>query len=550
MQLTDIKKLRRFKNIVSILAKYGFDEIVERLDVPGADFLDEKGLIDTNLTLFERIRIVLEELGPTFVKFGQIMSIRPDLLPPELLLELEKLQDNAGEVDLETIVPAVEESLDAPLDTVFSEFEMAPVASASLSQVHRAVLREDGTSVAVKVQRPEIVDDIITDLNILESVCLFLDQQFENVRIYNLPELADTIRNSLMKELDFRKELNNINVARSYAEQTGVHIPEPLEKYSSKKLLVMKFFNGVKFKGFQNAPHQKRAFIARQGLQTVLRQILKDGFFHADPHPGNLLVNHDLELCLIDWGMTGRLTEQDRFTLIDLLIAVVDRNSEALSRIFQQLAPSKGKSIDTDALERELLGVLDSYYALPIKEIDIGSLFGNLLNLLREHNLQLPQDMVIMIKALVTAEGSARLVFPELNVIEEIQGQVQHLARERYKPGVILKNMKNSFMQIMAVKRDLPQQLLKIIEKIEAGELSFTFQLDKLEHLVKTLEHASNRLTTGIITGAIIMGSSMIITTGIGPFIFGLPALGVIGYLLSVVLGLWLVVTILRSRNY
>jgi ubiquinone biosynthesis protein len=550
MHLTDIKRLKRFRNIVGILAKYGFDEVVDRLEVPGADFLHSIGPVDPGLKLFERIRIVIEELGPTFIKFGQIMSLRPDLLPEELLLELEKLQDNVPAVDSGEILPEIEKSLGQPIVEVFSEFHLDPVAAASLSQVHKAILKETGRVVAVKVQRPGIVKDIISDLDILEWICRFLDQQFAELKCYDLPELAATVRRTLMLELDFRHELTNMNIARGYAEQTEVHIPAPYVKHSSKKLLVMEFFDGVKFKNLLPATRYDREKIARQGLQTFVQQILEDGFFHADPHPGNLLVSGDMKLCIIDWGMVGRLTEQDRFMLIEMLSAVVDKDSQALVDSFLKLCRTRGKKVERKSLERGLLDILDSYYALPIKEMDIGGLLRGLLALLRDHNLQLPTDMVIMVKALVTAEGSARLVFPELSVIEELKGSVHRLALERYKPGVIWRGIRNSFAGFLSIQRELPRHLLQIVEKIEEGELSFKFHLEKLEHLVNTLESASNRLTTGIITGAIIMGSSMIVTTGVGPFIFGLPALGVIGYLMSVVLGLWLVITILRTKKY
>jgi ubiquinone biosynthesis protein len=550
MQLNDIKKLKRFKDIVSILVKYGFDEVVDRFDLPGAEFLHKIVPVDTSLGLYERIRIVIEELGPTFIKFGQIMSLRPDLLPEQLLSELEKLQDSVPAVEAADIIPVIEESLGKPIVQVFSLFNVKPVAAASLSQVHKGILRENGAEVAIKVQRPNIVQDISSDLDILESICDILDQQFEELHYYDLPELARNVRRTLMQELDFTQELNNINIARSYAEQTDVYIPAPYEKYSSKKLLVMEFFDGVKFKELQNEAKYNREQIARQGLQTVVQQILEDGFFHADPHPGNLLVGSDMKLCIIDWGMVGRLTERDRFMLIEMLTAVVDKNSEALSNIFLQICHTRVKTQERNSLERGLLSLLDSYYALPIKDMDIGGLLRSLLALLREHRLRLPTDMVVMIKSLVTAEGSARLVFPELNVVEELKGSVHRLALERYKPGVVWRSLRNSFSSFLSLKSDLPRQLLQIIEKIEGGELRFNFHLDKLENLVNTLENASNRLTIGIITGAIIMGSSMIVTTGVGPFIFGLPALGVIGYLLSVVLGLWLVITILRKKKY
>ena len=550
MYLNDLKKLRRFKDIVGILAKYGFDEIIDRLELPGADFLHKIGPAVTNLDLFERIRIVIEELGPTFVKFGQIMSLRPDLVPEKLLGELEKLQDNVPAVGAADIIPVIEKSLGCPVSDVFSEFCLEPVAAASLSQVHKGTLRENGKMVAVKVQRPNIIKDITSDLDILDLICRFLDQQFVELQCYDLPELSRTVRYNLMQEIDFNQELNNINIARSYAEQTDVYIPMPYKEYSSRKLLVMDFFEGEKFNDLLPASRYQRERIARQGLHIVVKQILEDGFFHADPHPGNLLVSSDMRLCIIDWGLVGRLTEWDRFMLIEMLTAVVDKNSEALVDSFLQICHTRGKRKQRKSLERGLLNILDRYYALPIKEMDVGGLLNNLLTLLRENKLQLPTDMVIMIKALVTAEGAASLVFPELSVIEELRERVHQLALERYKPGVIWRGLKNSITRFWSLQRELPRQLLQIIEKIEDGELSFKFHLDKLESLVNTLENASNRLTTGIITGAIIMGSSMIITTGVGPFIFGLPALGVIGYLLSVVLGLWLVITILRTKKY
>lgn len=549
MQLNDLKKLSRFKDIATILSKYGFDEVVTRFDIPGADFLHRITPVDSNMRPYERIRSAIEELGPTFIKFGQIMSIRPDLLPEELLCELEKLQDNVPPVEASEMIPVIEKLLGKSISEVFSTFDYTPVAAASLSQVYKGVLKTCGTTVAVKVQRPDIFKDIVSDLDILESLCNFLDQQFSEIQCYDLPELVRTIRKTLMQELDFRRELNNINIARSYAGASEVYIPAPFIEYSSEKLLVLEFFDGIKFKELRNASTQDREKIAKQGLQTVVKQILVDGFFHADPHPGNLLVDSDMKLCIVDWGMIGRLTERDRFMLIEMLTAVVDKNSEALSTIFLQLCHTKGSIIDRNSLERGLLGILDSYHALPIKDMDIGGLLKGLLNLVRDHDLQLPTDIVIMVKSLVTAEGSVRLVFPSLNVVEELKEKVHQLTLERYKPGVIWRSLKNSLTRFLSLKSELPHQLLRIIEKIGGGKLSFNFHLEKIEQLVDTLENASNRLTMGIITGAIIMGSSMIITTGVRPFIFGFPALGVIGYLLSVVLGLWIIISILRKKD-
>lgn len=315
MQFNDIKKLKRFKDIVTVLAKYGFDDVVDRFDVPGSDFLHTIVPIDTNLGFFERIRTVIEELGPTFIKFGQIMSLRPDLLPNELLTELEKLQDSVPALESADILQVIEKRLGRPITEVFSRFDINPIAAASLSQVHKGTLRVNGEVVAVKVQCPDIIKDVSSDLDILESISGFLDQQFQELQSYNLPEVIKTVRRILMLELDFTQEVNNNNIARSYARQTDVSIPSPYKEYSSKKLLVMEFFDGVKFRGLLDQTSYNRELIAKQGLQTIVQQIFDDGFFHADPHPGNLLVSSDMRLCIIDWGMVGRLTERDRFYL-------------------------------------------------------------------------------------------------------------------------------------------------------------------------------------------------------------------------------------------
>ncbi len=550
MQLSDLRKLKRFRQIAGILFKYGFDEIVDRLESPGAEYLQQISPVEEHLDLFERIRVILEELGPIFVKFGQIMSLRPDLLPRELLDELEKLQDSVPAVDSEKIIAVLEEDLDSKVSEIFSEFDRTPVAAASLSQVHRGVLKSTGEHVAIKIQRPKVRETIQTELDILDGISRFLDQQFEELQSYELPELVKTVRHTIVKELDFKHELQNMDVARSYAEGTDIYIPRTFEPFCGDKVIVMEFIEGTKYKDILPAEKTERERIARQGLHAAVKQILEDGFFHADPHPGNLIIRPDGNLCIIDWGMAGRLSDHDRFTLVSLLSSIVDKNSDDLVDSFIRLCRHKSQSIDRQGLQREMLDLLDRYHAVPLKEMDIGQFLTSLLGLLRDFKLQLPPEMIIMVKALITADGSARMADPDLNVIEEVSDHVHRVSRERYHPAVIWRKFKNTFSNFVYLQSELPSQLHQIVKNIERGEFSVIFKLEKLEELVETLENSSNRLTIGIITASIIMGSSMIITTGVGPFLFGLPAFGVIGYLLSVVLGLWLVITILRNKRY
>lgn len=549
MQINDLRKLGRFKDIITILAKYGFDDIVQHLDVPGSDLLRKIHPVETEMSSFERLRAIVEELGPTYVKFGQMLSLRPDLLPAEIILELEKLQDDVPEADLAEIEALIEERLGKPVKELFSIFDVAPIAAASLSQVHKAVLREEDDFVAVKVQRPGIEKNIKLDLDILEGIAKFLNQQFDYLQPYDLPELVRVTKRNLIKELDFSQEMQNMEIARSYATDGDFYIPKTYEKYTDNKVLVMELIHGAKFKELAMASGYDREMIAARGLKAGVKQILEDGYFHADPHPGNLLLKDDMTLCLIDWGLVGRLTERDRFQLIELLKAFVEKDSDALVRNFLTLCNTSGDHVDATTLERELLEILDNYHAVPLKDLNIGQFLLSMTDLMRQYHLRMPTDLSVMIKALVTAEGSARLVYPELEVVSEVREYVHSLAKKRYRPETMWRSMRSALAGLWFSQRQLPQQIGHVVSKLEQGKLGFTFRLEKLSQLVNTLENAANRLTAGIITGAIIMGSSMIITTGVEPLLFGYPALGVIGYLVSVVLGLWLIYTTFISKN-
>ncbi|WP_372682303.1 ABC1 kinase family protein [Desulfosarcina sp.] len=549
MQFSELKNIKRFKDIITILAKYGFQEIVQRMDVPGADLVRKMSPTESDSGVYVRIRRAIEDLGPTFIKFGQIMSLRPDLLPKALLVQLEKLQDDVPALALDDIETVVLESLKESIDNVFSVFDVEPVAAASLSQVHRAVLKKEGHIVSVKIQRPDIRKKIESDLDILETMANFLDQKFDELKAYNLPELVEVIRRHLMTETDFTAELRNMKIARSFSADTPIYIAEGYETYSTDKVLVMEFVQGARYSELLPGSPYDGERIAKQGLAAATKQILEDGFFHADPHPGNLLITKEMNLCIIDWGMVGRLTENDRFELTELLRSIVDRDTDALTHSLIRLCQRRGADVQQKAMERDVLAILDATYAVPIKEIKIGQLLMDIMALIRNHQMQLPTDYVIMIKALVTAEGSARQAYADLDVVSEIRDRVMRLAKERFRPEIVWRNLRNTFSNLWSAQRDIPRQIQQIIGKLENGELGFNLHLNRIEQLVNSLENASNRLTTAIITAAIIMGSSMIITTGIGPYLFGFPALGVIGYLLSVVLGLWLIITIIGKKN-
>lgn len=550
MDFKTLAKLGRFRDLISVLLRYGFHDMVERLELPGMGVVRRIYSKEINLTVYQRIRLALEELGPTFVKFGQIMSLRPDLLPPPMILELQKLQDQVTTLDFASIRPVIEEELGAPVEDRFSRFEEIPTASASLSQVHRAVMKDSGLVVAVKVQRPDIRGVIETDLDILEAFARQVHERMETVQVYDLPNIVRVTRGLLLRELDFTREARNMKIARSFLEaDKGISIPRVHIDDCTDKLLIMEFISGKRLREVDPQELEHPETIAGNGLRFAIKQILEDGFFHADPHPGNLLLTEGNILCLLDWGMVGRLTTQNRYQLVDLIQAVVNRDSRRLSDCLLELATGH-EGIDRSSLERDLLDLLDNFYSVPLKQLNLGHILLGIASLLRTHRLRLPSDFIIMIKSLVTAEGTARMIHPELDVVAEAESHVRRLAARRHSPKTSWREFKVTLDRFKTLGSDFPLLISRILDKIDRGDIHIRFEHENLGSLRKTLDNSSNRLTLGIIIGAMIIGSSMIITTGIGPFLFGFPLLGVLGYSVSGILGLWLVFNILRSRKY
>lgn len=550
MKFKTIANLNRFKDIVFILIKYGFGRMVEPLDLPGKTEAEKASYPDKRLGFYERFRMALEDLGPTFIKFGQIMSLRSDLLPKELVLELRKLQDEVPPVEFDSIRKVIEENLGHSLEDMFILFEEKPLAAASLSQVHRAVLKEGRQAVAVKVQRPNIQNKIETDLNILETIADQIHERLAEYKIYDFPSLVRLTRRNINRELNFIREARYMTIARVRMENIeGVYIPKAYTELSTSQMLIMELIDGKKLKELDLKNLENPEPLARRGLRVSIKQILEDGFFHADPHPGNLLITENEVMCILDWGMVGRLSEGERYDLIEFLYAIVDRDSNRLVDALLVIADAR-EEVDRRRLERDLMDILDSYLSVPLKDLNLGALILEITELLRDYRLRLPPDLFIMLKALITAEGTARLIYPDLDVISQAEPFVRKVASKRYKPQLLFKKLRVTFSRILNYRGNLSKRFVQIVEKVDRGELNIRFEHKNLGGLRNTLENISSRLTIGVIIAAMIIGSSMIITTGVRPFLFGFPAIGMIGYIISAIAGLWLIYNIIKTRRY
>ncbi len=551
MDILALSKLGRFRDIVGVLFKYGFDDVAERLQLPGKILISKTRIAVPEMNSWERVRHALEELGPTFVKFGQILSLRGDLLPAELILELERLQDNVTPVSHEEIMGVLQKALKKPLDEIFSVIDEEPLAAGSLAQVHRAVLKEENIPVALKIRRPDIVRTVEIDIQILEGAAPYLSEHMEFARTYDFVNLVKEVKRGLLREMNFTLEARNMQIViQSMANEKNVIIPQVYEDYTRSSVLTMDLVEGVKLKHLKPENISRREQLAKTGIRLVVKQVLEKGFFHADPHPGNFLVVDEHKLCLLDWGVVGILPSEIRYELVELIAAIVDMEAEKVFDILISLTGANVAQINERVLLRDILEILHLYHSVTVGKLDLGQLLMDLNNMLRTHHIKLPSDLALMFKAMVTAEGTARQLYPELNVIAELEPFINRLSRERWSPSQIWRRFTRHLRLFLKLQQNLPGSIQRILRKLEHGELNIRFRHENLGGLQKSLDNVSNRLSFSIILGAVIIGSSMIITTGVKPLIFGYPVIGLVGYLISAILGLVVVFNIFRSRKF
>ena len=511
MHINDLRKLKRFKDIVTILAKYGFDDIVTRLDVPGSDLLRKMHQSETDMEPHERIRAVVEDLGPTFIKFGQIMSLRPDLLPPDILKELEKLQDNVPPDDFNEIEVLIEKELGKPIQQIFSTFEITPMAAASISQVHKATLRHEDTAVAVKAQRPHIEKNIKLDLDILEGIANFLDQQFEDLRSYELPDLVRIIRKNLMKELDFTKELRSMDIARSNATDQDFYVPRTYGKYSSTKVLIMELIEGTKLKDLQTTSGYDREKIAVMGLRAGVKQILEDGFFHADPHPGNIFLLPGNRLCFIDCGMTGQLDKKTTDLLIDLVAGIIRGNLDKLTRVVLELTDASPSMISRKDFRFELQHLVNQVQQSNLERFDISTLLQDFFTMLRRFRIQCPSDLLLLTKSLTVIESVAEQFDPTFDVLGHVEPQIRELISQRYSYKALRDRMMKSLGSYLALLEGVPQDVQRFLDNIRRSNFTLNLELERIEHLASKIDLASRVMGLAMIISALIVGSSILI---------------------------------------
>jgi len=542
------RQLTRARHIGAVLVRHGLAELATRLGLEGRLRFGHKAEPAVAvLTEPERLVKALEELGPTFIKLGQMLSTRPDILPPDYLKALTKLQDAVPGISYDVVERVIgAETCRLPAD-VFAECDREPIAAASLSQVHRARLKT-GEEVAVKVQRPGIVAMVEGDLAILASVARFIERRQPDLAIYDPVGLVAEFGRSLRLELDFVHEGQNADICRrNFADDELVVIPKIYWDYTTSRLLVLDLLTGMKATDAAALGQAgvNRHKLGQSGGNVYMRMIFEHGFFQPDPHPGNLVVMTDGRLGVIDYGMFSRIDDDTRDLLVDMLLAAYRQDSNRLMRIVLKVG-SKTAHVDEAALRTDIKDLLDRYYGANLRELSFGRVLRELLAVIRRHRVAVPSGLAMVVRGLATVEGLGLLIDPEFNFIEEMKPFLEKLAWRRFGPLGWYRDLRRSGADFESLARDLPADLRQISEWLKKGEIKLQIDHEELRQVARNLSRSNNQLAAAIVLAAIIIGASLLVVAAPTVMHSLVPVIGFGAFVAAAAIGVYLLLAVLR----
>ncbi|MDH4276057.1 MAG: AarF/UbiB family protein, partial [Gammaproteobacteria bacterium] len=506
--LTNSRDLARMHEIASVLLRYGFDDIVFRLGMARA--LERAGRLlkrqhsaeRTALTSPERLTEALHALGPTFIKLGQILATRVDIFAPEWIRAFETLQDRVPAVDFQVLLEQLRSDFGADPHTVFAHLDSQPLAAASLAQVHRAQL-QDGTAIVLKIRRPGVREAIEADLRLLERLAEFAEHEVPESRRYQPRQIVAQFSVSLRRELDFAMECRSAErIAAQFGVEDAIVIPKVYWQWTSERVNVQQHILGIHGRDLNavDAAGLDRKLLARRGAEAVLKMVLEHGFFHADPHPGNVFYLPDNRLALIDFGMVGHLSDTRRGEVVDLLWGLMQRDTRRILDVVQDWTEDAGAIENSTRLVQDIELFLDRYHGLPLQRLDLASMLRDLAALMRSHQLTLPADLAILFKALITLDGFGRMLDPDFDIVGNTTPFLQRLLWRRYTPENLLKRGYSEVSETVQAMQHVPQELRRLLRNLRRGSLQINLDMRRLDHFGHQVDRAASRLTVGLVT--------------------------------------------------
>jgi ubiquinone biosynthesis protein len=529
-----------------VLLNYGFDDVVDRLGLRHYwrrwFRRHHVGPLPQRTTV-ERIRLSLEALGPTFIKFGQVMSTRPDLIPASMLAELEKLQERVPPFPSAQAIREVEQALGRPIDRLFAWFDPQPLAAGSLAQVHRG-RHFDGHELAIKIRRPNAVRDVERDLGLLQELATLAERHIPESRVFDPTGLVAHFARSVRRELNFHREGRTMDeFARLFRNDASLYVPRAYMDLTTEAVLTMEYVDGLRIEQLDDprlAPCSG-AEVAVRGARIFMKQAFEFGVFHGDPHPGNLRIRHDGSICLLDYGMVGLLDDETREHLTDLFVSVAKQDVPAAVELVLQIG-QPWREVDTALLRIDMRDFIANYYGVELERLHVGHLLTDFVGVLGEHGIRCPGSLLLLIRALVTLEGIGRRLDPSFNLAKHLQPYVEKVVQERYQPGRLADRMWRRSQRLMEAAISMPEQLSRTLDKLNRDELQVHLDHRGLSEFTVELERASNRLVVGLLMAALVVASALLIRAGAQPLWLTGPM-----YLVSSLLGIWLIYGIFRS---
>ncbi|HLJ11644.1 MAG TPA: AarF/UbiB family protein [Planctomycetaceae bacterium] len=552
MTLSPIKFFRnlgRTREIVTILLNHGFGDVVERLRLMRYMRWWRRVVLRRpepapRLTVAQRIRQALEELGPTFVKFGQVISTRPDLVPAPIVAELEKLQEQVPPFPAAEAIRILETELGAPVSKLFARFDPEPVAAGSLAQVHRAV-HLDGRALAVKIRRPNVVRDVERDLSLMADLAILIERHLPEAEIFDPVGLVNQFARAIRREINFAREGRTIDeFRRLFRTDATLFIPAVCWNLTTEAVVTMEFVDGLKIGDRQAlvAAGLSPAEIAANGARIFMKMAFEFGFFHGDPHPGNIRVLSSGVIGLIDYGMVGRLDDDKREQLIDLFMAITQGNVR--SCVDQLLLIGKPfRPVDRPLLQSDVRDFIESYYGVPLEEMNVGNLLTDFVNILASHGIRYPADLMLLIRAIITLEGVGAELDPNFNLAAHLAPMIERLVRERYNPQRVAGRFIADARMLLGVLHNLPVHVGRTLEKLSQDDLRIHLEHQHLDRLISELDRSSNRVVIGLVMSSLIVASALVIrSAGVAAWWISVPT-----FVLSSLLGIWLIYGVFRS---